>query len=157
MSLPLSKSRRFAVFLAIAVAIFHYGDCSALAKAPQSKSKTISSPAKALPQEYYLAIKAFNDGKYKDALGQFQHLDENGHCCDKVHYFIAQSYQGMNQTVPAQMHYEWVSSYSHDPVLKYYSDVALDRLSYYRGHRTYAGNGNNFSRITASASSSGFG
>lgn len=128
---------------------------STLAKTVQPNAQTAQKKSAPLPSEYYAAVGTFNSGKYKDALNQFQQLDEHGFCCDKVHYYMAQAYQGMNQTVPASMHYQWVSDYSYDPTLKSYADTALDRLSYYQGHRTYAGNGNNFARVSAAPASSG--
>jgi hypothetical protein len=130
----------------------------ALAKsAKASAQKVQQTKAKPLPPAYYEAVGKFNAGKYKEALTGFQQLDESGFCCDKVHYYIAQSYQGMNQTTPAAMNYEWVTMYSKDPTLNYYSQVALNQLAYYKGHRTYGGQGNNFARVAPSGLSGGGG
>lgn len=145
------RCSKLLVVILLLGAQFGQMDLSGSAIASKSAGKRAANKPKPLPPEYLEAVKTFNSGKYKDALGQFQHLDETGHCCDKVHYFIAQAYQGMNQTAPAALNYQWVCMYSKDPTLTYYSQVALSRLSYYRGHRTYQGNGNNFSRVTASA------
>jgi len=108
-----------------------------------SKGKKVnlaSAPA------YRQAVHTFMDQKYSKALEQFQALDKNGFCCDMVHYYIAQCYQYTNQVNPAMLHYECVSTYSKDPRLVYYADGAYRQLEYYNGHRTYAGQGNNFDR-----------
>ncbi|PWU02718.1 MAG: hypothetical protein C5B53_01355 [Candidatus Melainabacteria bacterium] len=119
----------------------------ALAKSAKASVQKGQTKAKPLPPAFGEAVGKFNAGKYKEALAGFQHLDESGFCCDKVHYYIAQSYQGMNQTAPAALNYQWVCMYSKDPTLNYYSQVALNQLAYYQGHRTYGGQGNNFSRV----------
>ena len=131
----------------------------ALAKSGKASAQKVTK-AKPLPPAFGEAVGKFNAGKYKEALAGFQHLDESGFCCDKVHYYIAQSYQGMNQTAPAALNYQWVCMYSKDPTLNYYSQVALNQLAYYQGHRTYNGQGNYFARVqpntyTGASSSAG--
>lgn len=101
------------------------------------------------------ATQAFRDGKYASALTQFESLDKNGCCCDMVHYYIAQCYHHLNQVKGAQMHYQWVTTYSQDSQLRNYSQVATAQLGYYNNHRTYSGNGNNFSKFTGGGASSG--
>jgi hypothetical protein len=123
----------------------------AFAKSAKSTVQKAQIQAKPLPPAFGQAVGIFNSGKYKDALAAFQRLDEDGFCCDKVHYYIAQSYQGMNQTAPAALNYQWVCRYSKDPTLNYYSQVALSQLAYYQGHRTYGGQGNNFARVRANS------
>ena len=137
----LPKGLRILGLALIIASILGPGNLSTLAKATKAPSQKLKKTDKPLPPAYYEAVKTFNLGKYKDALGQFQHLDEFGFCCDKVHYYIAQCYQGMNQLAPAALNYEWVCEYSKDPTLTSYSQYALSTLSYYRGHRTYEGQG----------------
>jgi hypothetical protein len=78
-------------------------------------------------------------------------------CCDMVHYYIAQCYQHLNQIAAAQMHYEWVMTYSQDERLKYYAQAADAQLGYYNQHRTYGGNGNNFAAFGGGRRASGGG
>lgn len=151
----IQKGLRIVAIGLVIGSVLGLGNPSTLAKSAKVPSRNLKKTAKPLPPAYYEAVKAFNGGKYKDALGQFQHLDEFGFCCDKVHYYIAQSYQGMNQTAPAALNYEWVCMYSKDPTLTYYSQMALNNLSYYRGHRTYAGQGNNISHVATARGYSG--
>lgn len=119
---------------------------ASLVMSKSSKPAAKKAQAKPLPLEFYQAARLYNEGKYKESLGHLQHLDASGHCCDKVHYYIALDYHGMNQTVPAEMNYEWVCNYSKDKTLQTYANSALEQIAYYQGHRTYGGQGNNFSR-----------
>ena len=93
---------------------------------------------------YKEAVTQFGEKNYAAALNGFQALDSSGYCCDLVHYYIAQCYQLTNQTVAAQMHYNWVLSYSKDNYLKQCSEYANQTLAYYSNHRSYGGQGNNF-------------
>lgn len=94
---------------------------------------------------YKQALSAFQVKNYAVALQDFQKLDSSGYCCDMVHYYIAQCYQNTNQTIAASQHYNWVSERSSDPTLRAYADYANQTMAYYNAHRTYAGQGNNFS------------
>jgi hypothetical protein len=85
------------------------------------------------------AISAFNARRFGEALRQFQILDRTGFCCDKVHYYIARCYQQLSQVGPALDNYAWVMSYSKNPTLQNYAEVASAQLSKYQQHRTYEG------------------
>jgi hypothetical protein len=104
---------------------------------------------------YQEALKKFQGKNYADALKLFYVLDSSGFCCDLVHYYMGQCYQNTNQTVAAEQHYNWVLAYSKDPILVNYADYANQTLDYYSAHRTYAGQGNNFSRNFTGGSAGG--
>jgi hypothetical protein len=91
---------------------------------------------------YKTAVADFMDRKYGPALAEFENLDQTGFCCDMVHYYMAQCYDNMNQIEPAEMHYQWVVAYSHDPTLQRYSTYGYQKLAYYSTHRSYGGQGN---------------
>jgi len=148
---------KLAALIMVSGSVFAHLSAWTFAKTPKAAKPNGHTLTKPLPPEYSEAVKDLNAGKYRDALDKFQHLDGSGYCCDKVHYYIAQTYQGMNQTVPAEMNYEWVYYYRKNPTLRSYAQSAIQTLSYYQGHRTYRGQGNNFSRITASAGGGGRG
>lgn len=114
--------------------------------AKTSKRKADPALAKTKTPEYLEAQVALLERKYKDAAQKFEKLDAEGACCETTHYYLAQCYQGMNQTVQAQTHYQWVAYYGKDPTLKQYATVAYNQLAYYQNHRTYKGQGNNFNR-----------
>ncbi len=96
-----------------------------------------------------LAIADYNQGKYKNAVVRLEDVDRRGLCNERTHYYIGLCYQSMNQTVLAQMHYQWVLQYGKDATLKSYAQSAYQQIAYYQGHRTYAGQGNNFERVTS--------
>ncbi len=104
------------------------------------RSTKLANPA------FIRASETYKEGKFSDALKQFDYLDKNGLCCDMTHYYIALCYQRMNQVGPALDHYQSVVAYSADPRLRQYAQTAFDQLSHYKAHRTYEGQGNNFSR-----------
>ncbi len=93
------------------------------------------------------AVKAFNERRFGEALSQFDKLDHSGYCCDTVHYYLARCYQQLSQVAAAQQNYELVMTNSRNPTLRAYSQMAYDQLTHYSQHRTYEGNGNNFSRM----------
>jgi len=151
-----ARRRRHVIALALVVAFFAGAWASeAIAKkitAGVSVNVRYNSKGKKVDLStapaYKDAVHTFMDKKYADALVKFQTLDSTGFCCDTVHYYIAQCYQYTNQVHEAMLHYEWVDTYSKDARLKYYADGAYQQLAYYNGHRTYAGQGNNFDRNT---------
>jgi len=85
---------------------------------------------------YKAAVADFMNHKYGPALTEFQQVDQNGFCCDMVHYYIAQCYDYLNQVEPAELNYSWVVAYSQDPSLKSYATYGYQKLSYYNAHRT---------------------
>ncbi len=101
------------------------------------------------------ALKAFNDRNFGGALAQFDKLDRNGMCNEKVHYYMGRCCQQLSQVTRALDNYGWVISYGKDPTLKYYAEVAAGQISRYSKHRTYAGNGNRF--VASGGGSSGGG
>jgi len=123
---------------------------------PVKKGKMTRQQLAANPN-YKEAIKFFNDKNYAASLAYFQKLDSTGYCCDLVHYYIAQCYQNTNQTIAASQHYNWVLEKSNDERLKTYADYANQTMAYYDAHRTYAGQGNNFSRYNGGRSGGGGG
>ena len=105
----------------------------------KSKSKFPKAPQNSA--ELNQALQAYARGKYKDSAQSFEYIDSHGGCCDKVHYFLGLDYQNLNQTVLAQMHYQWVMSNSKNLRLRQYADVANEQLAYYQAHRSYSGQG----------------
>ena len=87
------------------------------------------------------ALQSYAEGKYKESATGLEYVDSHGGCCDKVHYFLGLDYQNLNQTVLAQMHYQWVTSNSKNARLRQYADAANENLAYYQAHRTYGGQG----------------
>ncbi len=87
------------------------------------------------------AVQAYAEHKYKESATSLEYIDAHGGCCDKVHYFLGLDYQNLNQTVLAQLHYQWVSSRSKDARLRQYADSANETLAYYQAHRSYSGQG----------------
>lgn len=116
------------------------GHCKA-AVGKHDRATKLANPA------FIRASETYKEGRFSDALKQFDYLDKNGLCCDMTHYYIALCYQRMNQVGPALDHYQSVVAYSADPRLRQYAQTAFDQLSHYKAHRTYEGQGNNFSRF----------
>jgi hypothetical protein len=108
---------------------------------PANKSKGKSAKAPQNSPQLVQAVQSYSQGKYKDSAERFEFIDSHGGCCDKVHYFLGLDYQNMNQTVLAQMHYQWVVSNSKNPRLRQYADAASEQLAYYQAHRSYSGQG----------------
>jgi hypothetical protein len=123
---------------------------------PVRKGKPTRQQLAANPN-YKEAIKFFNDKNYAASLALFYKLDSTGYCCDLVHYYIGQCYQYTNQTIAASQHYNWVLEKSNDERLKSYADYANQTMAYYDAHRTYSGQGNNFSRYNGGRSAGGRG
>jgi len=123
---------------------------------PVKKGKVTRQQLAANPT-YKDALKFFQDKNYAAALSYFQKLDSTGYCCDLVHYYIGQCYQNTNQTIAASQHYNWVIARSSDSTLRTYADYANQTMSYYNAHRTYSGQGNNFSRYNGGGSAGGGG
>lgn len=98
------------------------------------------------PSDFSKAINDYQAGKHSSAAALLEDLDKKGLCNDKVHYYLALCYQSLNQVARAQMHYQWVYTYSKDPRLKYQAQVGWYQLAKYQSHRTYEGQGNNFDR-----------
>lgn len=95
---------------------------------------------------YKDAVMNFTNKRYGPAAEAFEKMDRSGFCCDLVHYYIAQCYDNLNQLQRAQMHYQWVASYTKDPTLRVYSNYGAQKLAYYGANRQYSGQGNNFDR-----------
>lgn len=91
-----------------------------------------------------MAVDAFNHKEYSEALSQFEKLDRNGMCCEKVHYYIGRCCQQLSQVQRAKDNYAWVATKGKDPTLRYYAEVAYAQMEHYSQHRTYQGNGNVF-------------
>lgn len=106
---------------------------------------------------YKEGVGFFQKKNYAAAMKDFQTLDSTGFCSDMIHYYIGQCYQNTNQTVAAGQHYNWVMEKSKDPTLRRYAEYATQCISYYSGHRTYGGQGNNFDRGSRGGSYSGRG
>jgi hypothetical protein len=87
------------------------------------------------------ALQKYNLKKYKESAQGLEDVDSHGGCCDRVHYFLALNYLNLNQTVLAQMHYQWVMSNSKNARLRQYADYGNEQLAYYQSHRTYGGQG----------------
>ncbi len=105
---------------------------------PKPAASTVAKPT------LNTALKAFNDRNFGGALAQFDQLDRQGMCNEKVHYYMARCCQQLSQVARALDNYSWVISYGKDPTLKYYAQVASSQIGRYSQHRTYAGNGNVF-------------
>lgn len=96
------------------------------------------------------AIKDYNARNYKVALEKLQTLPRAGAGSDKAHYYMALCYQASNQISAATTEYNAVYQSSRDTTLRYNAAVALQGLSKWGQHRSYAGNGNNFARAGSS-------
>ncbi|MBI4532750.1 MAG: hypothetical protein HY711_02290 [Candidatus Melainabacteria bacterium] len=99
-----------------------------------------------LSSQWSMALRDYAAGKYASAAAMLEDLDKKGLCNDNVHYYLGLCYQSLNQVARAQMHYQWVYTYSKDARLKYQAQVGWQQLSKYQAHRTYEGQGNNFDR-----------
>ena len=124
----------------------YYGSTSksvSLSAAKGSNTKAASSTtAKVKSTELWKSgVKQLAAKKYSEAADHFEYIDAHGGCCDETHYYLALCYQGENQTVLAQMHYQWVTSNSKNARLRQYANYANDQLAYYQAHRTYSGQG----------------
>jgi len=118
-------------------------DCS-LAKKPSSqktsaKGRAARDAAIAKSPAFVKAARAYQQGKYKEAITLLENLDAHGGCCQWTHYYLGLCYQGLNQLGLSYRHYEWVLSFGKDPNLRRYSQFAQETLTYYAANRTYAG------------------
>lgn len=121
----------------------YYGSTSKSVNVKSSKTKTDSSIQTKLKSTelWKSGVKLLADKNWSGAAERFEFMDAHGGCCDETHYYLAQCYQGQNQTVLAQMHYQWVASNSKNARLRQYAGIANEQLAYYQAHRTYSGQG----------------
>lgn len=106
--------------------------------AAQASTVNYNDPAIKEVKEHYTA------GRWKDALKKIATMKPN----DLTHYYTGLCYQGQNQVAKAAMEFQWIATYGKDPKLKYNSQVILNSLSAYSSSRRYAGQGNEFSRVS---------
>lgn len=98
--------------------------------------------------EYEQAVKDYKERKYSQTISRLRKLHETGQCNDMVHYYMALSYQCLNQIGSARQEYTNLSR-SKSAVLKNNAQRALAALNQWSQHRLYEGNGNNFSRYSS--------
>lgn len=108
-------------------------------------SKTKAAKSKTPPKSFQLGWQEFQNKRFGPAAEQFELADRSGFCNDMTHYYLGLCYHYLNQTQRASEHYNWVSSYSKNPTLRYQAQVGYEQVAKYAGSRTYAGNGNVFS------------
>ncbi len=94
------------------------------------------------------AVQDYNSKKYRDALTKLDGLSRSGKANDKAHYYMALSYQGINQMATAKSEYMWVYSKSADNTLRYKAWQALQSMERWSQHRSYEGQGNDFNRLS---------
>jgi thioredoxin 1 len=91
------------------------------------------STASAEPSPRDGAVKAYKAKKYSDAAAQFQACIQSNPNDDVSHYYLALSYQQLNQLPDAQREYQWVMSSSADAGLKEKARLGLDSLAKLNG------------------------
>ncbi len=141
--------RPFVLLLLLIIALV----CLPLNQASEAKSaKAKKGTAKAAtpPKSFYSGLAEFQAQRYGPAAAFFEQADLSGYCNDKTHYYMALCYHNLNQTQRAIEHYSWVATYSKDPTLKYQAQVGYAQVARYASHRTYSGNGNNFTAFSSS-------
>lgn len=95
---------------------------------------------------------SYKNGRWKEALDTIAQLKQT----DKTHYYAGLCYQGQGQLRAAAGEFQWVASFSKDPLLKYNATRALVAVgSYSRTRAAYQGQGNNFARTTTGGMRSG--
>lgn len=94
------------------------------------------------------AVQDYNGRKYRDAISKLDGLSRAGQASDKAHYYMALSYQGINQMATAKNEYMWVYSKSRDNTLRYNAWQALQSMEKWSQHRSYEGQGNEFNRVS---------
>lgn len=86
---------------------------------------------------------SYKNGRWREALDTIAKLAPT----DKTHYYAGLCYQGQGQLRAAVGEFQWVASYSKDPLLKYNASRALIAVGgYARARGGYQGQGNNFAR-----------
>lgn len=86
---------------------------------------------------------SYKNGRWREALDTIAKLAPT----DKTHYYAGLCYQGQGQLRAAVSEFQWVASYSKDPLLKYNASRALIAVGgYARARGGYQGQGNNFAR-----------
>ncbi len=98
------------------------------------------------PAEIRQAVDLFKAKRYSDAFRLLDSMPHKGDRHDQVHYYMGLCLQYMNQVAPAKEQFQWVYHNSTDQRLRYNAQLAWSNLSYYQGHRTYEGQGNDFDR-----------
>jgi len=97
---------------------------------------------------------SYKNGRWKEALDTIAKLKPT----DTTHYYAGLCYQGQGQLQAAVGEFQWVASYSKDPLLKYNASRALIAVgNYSRTRATYQGQGNNFARTATRGRSGGGG
>lgn len=97
------------------------------------------------------AIAAYNAKKYSEAIPTLNALVSKNPNNEKARYYLALSYQAINQIQPAKKEYFWLYQQGKDSRLKYNAWMALSSLERWGAHRAYQGQGNNFSSSSGSA------
>lgn len=132
------------------------GCSEAEAKGKKGKARATAKKLPPYPPEFNDAVRlVLYDKKYKEGFDIFDRLDRTGFCRDKTHYYMALCLHNMNQTQAAAQHYGVVYNYSKDPQLKYLAAVGYNQVAKYASHRTYAGQGNLFARLSTGGGNSG--
>ena len=63
-------------------------------------------------------VQAYNHRQYSQALSKFSELERLGQGSELVHYYMALSYQGLNQISMAKAEYSFVSARARDAGLR---------------------------------------
>ncbi len=137
----------FVLLLAVGSALLPLHQAS---EARPAKVKNAAAKSVTPPKSFYSGMAEFQAQRYGPAAAFFEQADLSGYCNDKTHYYIALCYHNLNQTQRAIEHYSWVATYSKDPTLKYKAQLGYAQVAKYASHRTYSGNGNNFTAFSGS-------
>ena len=91
------------------------------------------------------ALASLKKNNYAEALDKLSRLPPS----ESRHYYRGLCYQYTNQLQSAKSEYMWVYVYGKNARLKFNAWLGLNSVGQYEKNRTYAGQGNNFSRVTA--------
>lgn len=96
-------------------------------------------PAQAGDATFNTAVKMYTDGKYAQALTQFQVVAQKYPSDPLTRYYMGLCYQHTNQVAQATQMYTWVEQNARSPQLKSQARAGLDSMNRYSSSRTHPG------------------
>jgi hypothetical protein len=96
------------------------------------------------------AVQDYNSRNYAAALDKLGKLERSNPNNEKIHYYMALSFQGAAQIASAKEEYEWVADNAKSEQLKQNALTALGSIDKWSRTRRYSGNGNFFAHQRAS-------
>jgi hypothetical protein len=103
-----------------------------------------ASTFEAVSPAYTDAVNQYNTRHYNVAVERLNSVLATQPDHVMSHYYLALSYQALNQIGSARAEYNWINTHAVDARLRHNAQYALTQINQWSQTRAYAGNGNVF-------------